>query len=166
MTHRLALALAALAVSLSACPGEDMSLDQHLKILGTHVTDATADLDGHKGEVAAATDVAAIISLEGNHATKMATHFTSMGRMVQDITGCTKNGTPPSTTAMTSAILAMKNDCESHKSTIAAVANLADARAEEDRHQQLVAGKLTIMTEQHSAMASNTAGYVCSTMSH
>ena len=166
MTHRLALAIVALAASLTACTGGDMTMDEHLKILGNHITSATTDLDGHKGEVAAATDVAAIISLEGPHATKMANHFASMGSMVSDIMGCTKNGAPPSTTAMTSAILAMKNDCEAHKSTLAAAANLADARAEEDRHQQLQAGKMATMTEKHSAMMAATAGYTCSSMSH
>lgn len=174
MTYRLAPALAAVAlaapvaaaVSLSACAGGDMTMDEHLKILGNHLTAATADLDGHKGEVAAATDVAAINSLEGPHATKMANHFNSMGTMVSDIMGCTKNGAPPSTTAMTSAIMAMKNDCETHKSTLAAAANLADARAEEDRHQQLLAAKMATMTEQHSALMGATAGYTCSSMSH
>lgn len=158
MTLRHALPLAALA--LAACSG-GTTMEAHMKSMGELITATQGDLDAHKTAVAAATDVAAIVALEGPHATKMSGHLDAMGGAVEHMKECTKDGKAPNTAMMSDSIPKMKSEDEAHHTTMAGVADLVAARAEEDRHHKAMTAEIDMMMMDQTSLTSAAASYIC-----
>lgn len=159
MTLRHALPLVALA--LAACSGSSTTMEAQMKSMGDLITTTQADLGAHKSAVAAAPDVAAIVALEGPHATKMSGHMDAMGKSVTDMKMCTKDGKAPDTAMMSDAIPKMKTEDDAHHTAMAGVADLAAARSEEDRHQKAMTAQIDMMMMDQTSLTTAAVGYMC-----
>lgn len=161
MTLRTALPFLALVLALCACGPATMSMETHMTSLGGMITTSKTDLDSHKTSVASAAALAAIVALEGPHATTMAGHMTDMDASVKDMKTCMKSGVAPDTTMMTNALAAMKLEDESHHTKMMAAADLAAARTEEERHQMAMGEQMGMMTTDQTRMMNESAGFMC-----
>lgn len=159
-----------LAITLlvcAACHDDHHSdpMQRSLAAFDGHLADLSLELDAHDGKVAAAADLAAIVSEEDRHQTVAAGHAGHMMEMADDMgQGCshhTNSSSHPDMAPMHDLALRMRDATTQHRAKMGTQPDVAAARAEEARYRAELTGLVGMMRTRSTEMHGIAGDFHC-----
>lgn len=159
-----ASAICVLAIAVSACGGNDMSMmSGYTQDLGRHVDALQAEQSTHSADITAAADLDSMARAEDDHWQRMVDHMSQMNTVMGSMMSCTDSrGACLDTAPFAGVMHDMRSDCDDHRKAMYSAVALDAARTEELRHQDAMRNRLATMRGQMNSMMGQGAGYMCS----
>jgi hypothetical protein len=162
MQLRLLVQLPLLA-ALSACAGHDSLMSDHADLFDEHSSAYETELNDHDRRITDASDVAAIATLEQEHAERSAGHMAGMQHEMADMMSCaSSDGSWTHAAAATANVETMDKECMRHQAAMAASEGMEAAREEESNHQHTMRGMMESMRSHTATLMSGTMSMACS----
>lgn len=158
---RLPLTLVSAAL-FTACGPAQVSMDSVSTDVSAHVSELETELNGHATQAGAATSVSGIATLDASHRTMSLELLTKLDEMIGHMAMCMDDAkAAPNTTACKEALAKVRTGAETHSSTVAGMAGLTEARAEETRHHTELDAQMTILKAQATDFKSMSMKFMC-----
>jgi hypothetical protein len=123
-------------------------------------------LQVHQLAIEAAPDVATMNAIENQHALDVQSQMTNMRSDVGDMMTCTgPSGQVPASQQVYASLDQLQQECDAHRSAMAAATDVSSALSEETRHQGQMTTIMADMQMHESAMMNGAADYSCLMMS-
>jgi len=163
MRSPLHLLLPLATSALLACGGAaSTTMEPTANDFATHVAELEGEFNAHATKAAAAPDVTGIATLDGTHRTMSLEVLTKLDGMLTHLSMCTNaSHAKPDMMVCHDAMAKLRTAAEAHSAKMATMANLTDARAEEERHHMEMGTELAAMMTHAAAVKKTAASYTC-----
>lgn len=150
-------------LTFAACAGHDNMMSDHADLFAEHSSSYQSALSDHHRQVAAATDISNISTLEEQHHQRVTSHMAGMRHEMADMMSCMgSGGVWTEGAAATDGMGAMDDECTRHADAMTGAADIDAAHTEEDAHQQTMADVMDRMLFHAGRMMSGTTSMMCS----